>query len=1726
VEFFYEARTDKQIAYIAGKPTGQSVLLKRIKTSSANTTFREYKINYFDDGFSSKLTEVEEYGQTGIRYNSTIVNWGDYNGSYAKNGHEYSASISPNRDVNFPVYADFNGDGKTDFISYPKKSSYSSSDVASLYLAHNTSGNVEFSKQATIPLIAGFEDIIPADLDGDGLMDVVRIHKVSNNNYRFDYFMYNGISFTSSGYGFNSSSKEAFPGDFNGDGKYEILAKSETKLYNQYGSAIATGGIAWGTLLFDDLSPFYRQVIDFNGNGKTDMYVADNNGYRIYELNGSSFTQLCSGSEIKNLAMPLFGDFNGDGKTDMLVCLSNNAEYFMLFSTGTGFVKKTLPNLNITGKTFVFDFNRDGKADIVHCAQNNGYAFPLRVGLFDGENFHFENYTSNLITSSNMDMTLSWQYLHFSDFDGDGFPELCFARYNSSSIIKSFNSKQNLLVRGITDGLNRKTEFTYLPMTNLSVCNENGTSVFFPETKNRVPLYLVSSMSTNAAGVSSTNTFKYWNPRTHRQGKGFLGFKKVEMANEDQNRKIVTDYDYDDILYYYVYPKQQKVTNYSGNTDISTVTFTYDYFSFGGTKRIFPYVEQQTVTDHIKSLSVTTNYQYINSDDGNPWKITETRGDLATVTTFTWQAKGSPFKNRVTNSVITRSGLQGTFTHTTAMNYDNNGRLTSKTDFQGSSKAVTTTYSNFNVFGSPLNISTAASNCPTINITIEYDAYGRLRKRTDAAGTSETGYDLFGRVKSAKSIGGLTASYEYDGFGNLIKETHPTGVINYAQAWDISGNQLYRLDRTEPSAPAQSAWYNAAGQELKARVKGFSGDVFTKKEYNSIGQLTHSYLPGYGNPGSQYTEYVYDELGRVLTETSSIAGTTTYWYGSRSSSVTYPDGTRQVTLLDDSGLLWMVEDQGGSTTNITYAYNSLGLPVTITAAGLTTRIGYDFRGYQRALKDPNLSDSIRYEYDAYGMLRSQKNARGQTTYFTYDAAGRLLTEISPDMNLTYHYVTSGNGKGQLEYIKTGSTELRKIEYNSLGLPWQITEKIDGDPYITKYSYDSYGRLLQKESPSGFKLLHIYNADGYLTALKDGGANTNLWEAVTINAFGQITSSTLGNGLTRKTVYKSGDLTLQSITLNNGSITPPMDEIEYNFIPSSGNLQRRNDKTNVRNEVFGTDALNRLNSMKMNSAAAQSITYYPNGNINTKFDVGTYQYANNNHAVSGITNLAPGYSPPAYSLTHKSFDRPAQITQGNEKIAYEYNPGKQRNVSRYSVNNVVQTTRYYSGSYEKEITGSTTKEFDYICSPEGLAAIAVKTGNTRIMYYAHTDHLGSLRLLSDANKSIASRYYYDAWGKRTLVSGSHITNRGFTMHEHLDDFGLINMNARLYDPVIGRFLSPDPYVQAPDFSQSYNRYSYAGNNPLVYTDPDGELFWLIPVAIGAIMGGYSGYKIAEAKGVTGGNMFWYIAGGAVIGGLAGYAGGAIAGNVASSAIAAGNTAMQSAIAGGMMGGLVSGGINGAGMTALAGGNFSDIMGNMIQGAVTGGFAGAAGAAAFQGMNNLLNKTFEFSSGRLVFEIQPSKYLPTNTLSYMAGSTASQMTANLVNGRNPFKGVDYGFNLGMLYPLAMDGLRYSNNFNTYFAKKSHPNLDIEGVYSRNTTLLPDGTLQLDQEIGVRRYFPESDAFAVETWAVTGKISPSALVAGYERLPSYSYYYSTLIPNYQWHIFSIFNLLSTKK
>ncbi len=125
---------------------------------------------------------------------------------------------------------------------------------------------------------------------------------------------------------------------------------------------------------------------------------------------------------------------------------------------------------------------------------------------------------------------------------------------------------------------------------------------------------------------------------------------------------------------------------------------------------------------------------------------------------------------------------------------------------------------------------------------------------------------------------------------------------------------------------------------------------------------------------------------------------------------------------------------------------------------------------------------------------------------------------------------------------------------------------------------------------------------------------------------------------------------------------------------------------------------------------------------------------------------------------------------------------------------------------------------------------------------------------------------------------------YTGHEHLGSFGIINMYGRIYDPNTASFFSPDPFVVSATSTQAFNRYSYCLNNPLMYTDPSGEFPWLIPVIAGALIGTYSGGIMANdgqynpLKWNFSSSKTWgYMFGGAIVGGLSGYGGWAIAGS---------------------------------------------------------------------------------------------------------------------------------------------------------------------------------------------------------------------------------------------------------
>ena len=265
------------------------------------------------------------------------------------------------------------------------------------------------------------------------------------------------------------------------------------------------------------------------------------------------------------------------------------------------------------------------------------------------------------------------------------------------------------------------------------------------------------------------------------------------------------------------------------------------------------------------------------------------------------------------------------------------------------------------------------------------------------------------------------------------------------------------------------------------------------------------------------------------------------------------------------------------------------------------------------------------------------------------------------------------------------------------------------------------------------------------------------------------------------------------------------------------------RTNDPQESFGYDNLYRLVSVKSGAAETMKISYAPNGNILFKTGMGNFSYDKNvrPHAVTEVENADGKIAGDALTTSFNDFGKIQLIEDAGKSLRmdFSYGPDQERWYSELSKNGTDVRTTVYAGEYEKITENGITREFYYL---DGNT-IAIRENGTVKIYLAFTDNLGSILCVMDENGTKVFDASYDAWGRQTVTLNTIGLHRGYTGHEMLSEFDIINMNGRLYDPVLGRFFSPDNYVQAPKSSQSFNRYSYCMNNPLKYVDPSGNLF---------------------------------------------------------------------------------------------------------------------------------------------------------------------------------------------------------------------------------------------------------------------------------------------------------------
>jgi RHS repeat-associated protein len=306
--------------------------------------------------------------------------------------------------------------------------------------------------------------------------------------------------------------------------------------------------------------------------------------------------------------------------------------------------------------------------------------------------------------------------------------------------------------------------------------------------------------------------------------------------------------------------------------------------------------------------------------------------------------------------------------------------------------------------------------------------------------------------------------------------------------------------------------------------------------------------------------------------------------------------------------------------------------------------------------------------------------------------------------------------------------------------------------------------------------------------------------------------------------------------------------------SFGNLTHRTEELTGFSETFGYDGLNRLVTQSVSSSTGTELHTYGYdffGNLTTKPNVGNYQYGSYTSSDScsdtgNYRDLGPHavyevggrvYCYDEYGNQTSSSDRrisysvigkPVQISGEMSNASFMYGPDESRFYQRKQIGSEVMETFYVAGGlYEEEISDglSTLKSYvdDFLID---------KRGANHSQSYVLRDHLGSIDVIVNAEEggqaTVVETMSFSPFGERRLDGRVTSTlnpitdDRGFTDHEHLDEFDLTHMNGRVYDPVIGRFLAADPYVQDFKSSQSWNRYSYAWNNPLSSTDPSGYI----------------------------------------------------------------------------------------------------------------------------------------------------------------------------------------------------------------------------------------------------------------------------------------------------------------
>ncbi|MGC4013390.1 MAG: FG-GAP-like repeat-containing protein [Luteolibacter sp.] len=673
-------------------------------------------------------------------------------------------------------------------------------------------------------------------------------------------------------------------------------------------------------------------------------------------------------------------------------------------------------------------------------------------------------------------------------------------------------------------------------------------------------------------------------------------------------------------------------------------------------------------------------------------------------------------------------------------------------------------------------------------------------------------------------------NFTYDAVDRLIETVHPDdtsdGVVKlelqtvsgqlciHSVIHNRKGAQVHRWDdqhgrlikSSDPSGQVTTFEYSADNRITRVSI---DGTEVLRNKYDAMGQRTEvqdadagkttSVYNGFGevvsntNARLQATTTTYDTVGRV-TQTVSPEGTWTRTYvtsgpaAGQLSTITGPAGYQEVYTYEAAGRVAQVaKTQFGGTLVTSTTYNALGDVKSQTDAG--------------GVKTVNLYESVYGSFKTQVVLHSASTGPIGTTLWKFDSVEKdgdvfKTTEI---LSETAKRVTAVGAKtGFTASIKT----VRTADVN----------KVLQD---MSYTWDANGNLLTRtDGIVGKTETFAYDGDGM--------------------ALDRLSSSTVsGQSAVNYTYAPNGNLlTKDGASLDYSGSRP--------HAVSSGTV--KGGSRTYAYDADGNATTDGVRNYEWTSFGQLSRVTQTSCPLLKSFTE-TNKYVDSVYPLKTI----PGIPAATQYL--------ASSAVGDFYFDSAGTRAKQDLVRTFLDTSKAEVDKTYAGGYEREVHSVTpaggSKAVSRTIHRHTMGSaiytvddkVGASTGPVARLSTLLTDPLGSTDVIlvsewSTAGWAVgkAERQSFSAWGERrnadtwaslrTASTDDYQTSgadydRGYTGHEMLDDFGLIHMNGRIYDAEIGRFLSADPYVQVPEWSQNFNRYSYVLNNPLTNTDPTGH-----------------------------------------------------------------------------------------------------------------------------------------------------------------------------------------------------------------------------------------------------------------------------------------------------------------